>query len=65
LKFLFNVKVQYKGREIAEKNFNICDSPKNNGEMNLALKCEKVGWRSGNIGGVVGRKERVRTDQTV
>ena len=49
----------------SRKKFNICDSPKNNGEMNLALKCEKVGWRSGNIGGVVGRKERVRTDQTV
>jgi hypothetical protein len=46
----------------SQQNFNIRDPPKNKCEMNLARECEEVGYGSGNIGGVFGRKERVRTD---
>jgi len=54
-----------RGKRNSRQNYNIRDSPKNNGEKNLALKCAEVGWGSGNIGGVFGRRERVRTDWTV
>ena len=46
----------------SQQNFNIRDPPKSNGEMNLARKCNEGGCGSGNIGGVFGCKERVRTD---